>query len=216
MNEQIKCKFLANHLLFKTLSFNQIQQLSLHSICKKYKKGEIINYSHTSAPKIFLVCTGIVKIVTIQEDEEEVTREVIQKDDFFGAITLQNENVQSEFSVVLSNEAVVLSFQLNYFEDTMLKNPHIALIYTKHLGLKIKKMYVEYFKITKINAKDRLKNFFLQWGDNEGVFLGDKVVIINYLTQKEISDLIRVSRQTTTLLLKELEKEGILKYNRKS
>ena len=49
----------------------------------------------------------------------------------------------------------------------------------------------------------------------DGVFIENKVTIDNYLTQKDIAQIICTSRQTATQLLNEMETKGLLVYNRK-
>lgn len=53
------------------------------------------------------------------------------------------------------------------------------------------------------------------WAAREGKREGDRVTIQNYLTQNDIAQIICTSRQTATVLLNELEENGLMHYGRK-
>jgi CRP/FNR family transcriptional regulator len=65
------------------------------------------------------------------------------------------------------------------------------------------------------DARTRLLTFLKDWSEREGRKEGNKITIDNYLTQNDIAQIICTSRQTATLLLKELEENGLMYYGRK-
>jgi CRP/FNR family transcriptional regulator len=54
-----------------------------------------------------------------------------------------------------------------------------------------------------------------EWAEREGKREGNRVIIENYLTQNDIAQIICTSRQTATVLLNELEENGLMYYGRK-
>ena len=115
----------------------------------------------------------------------------------------------------MTDEVSICSFLLSDFENLLLKNPNLALSYTKFVGLKMKRLKNNYSNLIFKDAKSRLIMFLKDWVQREGIFEGKRVVIENYLTQNDMAQIICASRQTTTSLLKELETKGVLIYNRK-
>ena len=101
------------------------------------------------------------------------------------------------------------------FEELILKNPNLALSYTKFVGLKMKRLKNSYSNLVSKDAKTRLLTFLSEWAQKEGVYDGNKVTIENYLTQNDIAQIICTSRQTATQLMNELEEKGLIYYNRK-
>lgn len=215
MYEDLKYWYLRDHKLFRTLSFAQIRQLCIITGFKKVNKGEIIYFSSSDVPRIFLLKKGNIKIVAVDEEGNETIKDIIQKGDLFGELTLENDSESNEYAKVLSDDVVICSFLMSDFEDLLLKNPSLALSYTKFVGLKMKRIKNSYANLVSKDAKTRLYQFLKDWAEKEGKQEGNKVTLENYLTQTDIAQIICTSRQTATQLLNEMESRGMLLYNRR-
>jgi CRP-like cAMP-binding protein len=215
MYEDLKYWYLRDHKLFRTLSFGQIKQLCIITGFKKAEKGEIIYFSSSDLPRIFLLKKGNIKIVAVDEEGNETIKDIIQKGDLFGELTLETDGQSNEYAKVLSDDVAICSFLMSDFEDLLLRNPSLALSYTKFVGLKMKRIKNSYANLISKDAKTRLCQFLKDWAEKEGKRTDNKVVLENYLTQNDIAQIICTSRQTATQLLNEMETKGIIVYNRK-
>lgn len=215
MYEELKYWYLRDHKLFRALSYSQIKQLCIITGFKKAKKGDVIYFSSSDVPRIFLLKKGNIKIVSVDEDGNETIKDIILKGDLFGELELENDQNSNEYAKALTDEVAICSFLMSDFEDLILKNPNLALTYTKFVGLKMKRLKNNYANLVSKDAKTRLLSFLKDWAEKEGKREGNKVIIDNYLTQTDISQIICTSRQTATLLLNELEEKGIIHYDRK-
>lgn len=215
MYEDLKYWYLRDHKLFRTLSYGQIKQLCIITGFKKAEKGEIIYFSSSDLPRIFLLKKGNIKIVAVDEDGNETIKDIIQKGDLFGELTLETDKETNEYAKVLSEDVSICSFLMSDFEDLLLRNPSLALSYTKFVGLKMKRIKNSYSNLISKDAKTRLLQFLKDWAEKEGVKSGNLVTIENYLTQNDIAQIICTSRQTATQLINELETDKVLIYNRK-
>jgi len=215
MSEELKYWYLRDHKLFWTLSMSQIKQLCIIVGYKKAKKGDIIYLSSSEVPRIFLLKKGNIKIVEVDEDGNETIKDIIQKGDLFGELTLESDRNSNEYAKALTDEVMICSFLLSDFENLMLKHPNLALTYTKFVGLKMKRIKNNYSNLMSKDAKTRLYTFIKDWAEREGKFDGNKVTLDNYLTQADIAQIIGTSRQTATQLLNEMEEENLIYYSRK-
>ena len=182
---------------------------------KKAKKGETIYFSDSNVPKIFFLKKGSIKIVSINEQGEEVIKDIIHKGDLFGELTLESDKNTNEYAKALTGEVAICSFLLSDFEDLMLNNPQLALTYTKIIGFSLKRIRNNYNNLISKDAKTRLKLFILDWVEREGKEVNNQIVIDNYLTQNDIAQIVCTSRQTVIALLNQLEDSGLIIYNRK-
>jgi len=214
MYEDLKYWYLRDHKLFRTLSFSQIKQLCIITGFKKASKGEIIYFSSSDVPRIFLLKKGNIKIVAIDENGNETIKDIIQKGDLFGELTLETDDKVEEYAKVLSDDVSICSFLMSDFEDLLLRNPTLAISYTKFVGLKMKRIKNSYANLISKDAKTRLYQFLKDWAEKEGVRKGNMVAIENYLTQTDIAQIICTSRQTATQLLNEMENNNLLHYSR--
>jgi CRP-like cAMP-binding protein len=215
MSEELKYWYLRDHKLFWTLSMSQIKQLCIITGFKKAKKGDIIYFSSSDVPRIFLLKKGSIKIVEIDQDGNETIKDIIQKGDLFGELTLENDKNSNEYAKALTDEVAICSFLMSDFENLMLQNPNLALTYTKFVGLKMKRIKNNYSNLMNKDAKTRLFTFIKEWAEKEGKKDGNKVTLENYLTQADIAQIIGTSRQTATQLLNEMEENQLIFYTRK-
>ena len=215
MNNEIKYWYLRDHKLFWVLNNEQLKQLCVIPGYKKAKKGEIIYFSDLEEARIFFLKKGNIKIVEVDESGNECIKEIIQKGDLFGELSLDTSTPSNEYAEVLTDEVVICSFLLKDFEQIMQKYPELAYSYLKIVGFKLKRLKNNYSNLVFKDARTRLIHFLKEWATKEGRVEGNKVVIPNYLTQQDIAHIICTSRQTATQLLKEFETNGLLKYERK-
>lgn len=215
MYEELKYWYLRDHKLFWTLSMSQIKQLCIITGFKKAKKGDIIYFSSSDLPRVFLLKKGNIKIVSVDEDGNETIKDIIEKGDLFGELTLENDKNSNEYAKALTDDVAICSFLMSDFEDLLLRNPSLALSYTKLVGLKLKRVKNSYANLVSKDAKTRLLTFIKDWAERDGKNDGNRVTIQNYLTQNDIAQIICTSRQTATVLLNELEENGLMHYGRK-
>lgn len=215
MYDELKYWYLRDHKLFRTLSMSQLKQLCIITGFKQAKKGEIIYFSDSETPRVFLLKKGNIKIVSVDENGEETIKDIIQKGDLFGELTLEQDKNSNEFAMALTSEVSICSFLLSDFENLMLKHPDLALSYTKFVGLKLKRVRNNYSNLISKDAKTRLKTFLYEWAMREVKEATNTVSLDNYLTQNDIAQIICTSRPTATKLLIELEEEGLIHYTRK-
>jgi len=215
MSEELKYWYLRDHKLFRALSYSQIKQLCIITGFKKAKKGDVIYFSSSEVPRIFLLKKGNIKIVSLDEEGNETIKDIIQKGDLFGELELDNDQNSNEYAKALTDEVIICSFLVSDFENLLLRNPSLALSYTKFVGLKMKRFKNSYSNLVSKDAKTRLLSFLKEWADRDGKKVDNRVVLENYLTQTDIAQIICTSRQTATTLLSELEENGILHYGRK-
>lgn len=216
MYDELKYWYLRDHKLFWTLSMSQIKQLCIITGFKQANKGEVIYFSASDVPRIFLLKKGNIKIVSIDEEGNETIKEILQKGDLFGELSLETDETTNEYAKVLTDEVSICSFLLSDFEDLLVRNPTLALSYTKFVGLKMKRFKNSYSNLVSKDAKTRLYSFLKDWAEREGIQEGKKYTLQNYLTQTDIAQIICTSRQTATLLLNEMQQEELITYDRKS
>lgn len=214
MYTELKYWYLRGHKLFWTLSMSQIKQLCIITNFKRAYKGDIIHFSSSDVPMIYLLKKGNIKIVSIDEEGNENIKEIILKGDLFGQLSLEVDENINEYAKVLTDDVSICSFLVSDFETLLTSNPTLALTYTKFIGFKMKRLKNNYSNLVSKDAKTRLFIFLNEWATKEGEKKEGKIVIDNYLTQADIAQLICTSRQTATMLLNELEEKNVISYSR--
>lgn len=215
MSEEVKFWHLRNHQLFWVLNNSQVRQLCIITNYKRAKKGEMIDFGEHESSRIYLLKRGNLKIVQVDEEGNELIVDIIQKGELFGSLNLGPDNGSYEYAQVLTDNVILCSFNTSDFERLLAEHPTLAISYTKLIGFRLKRIKNNYSNLFFKNTKERLIAFLTEWANREGRFTGNQVCIDNFLTQKEISQIICSSRQTTTQLFNDWEQQGLITYSRK-
>jgi CRP-like cAMP-binding protein len=215
MYEELKFWYLRNHKLFSSLNSKEIKQLSIIGNFKRASKNEIIHFSDNCASRVFFLKKGAIKIIEVSEDGDEELKDIIQKGDLFGEFENEQDHLNKEVAKVATREVIICSFLLSDFEQILLKNPQLALNFSKLVGFKLKRYKVNYNNLISKNVKQRFKLFLIDWLERDSVIQENAYYIENYLTQNDIAQLICSSRQTATSLINSTQNAGIIEYNRK-
>ncbi|MEZ4800993.1 MAG: Crp/Fnr family transcriptional regulator [Flavobacteriales bacterium] len=214
MNPELKYWYLHNHKLFRNLSFSEIDALCILKRFKKSGKNELIDLPSSEKERVYFLKHGVIKLVQIKDNGDEVVIDLLQKGDLFGDLNLERPNERSEFFQVVSDEAIICTFYREKLEEVMYKKPEFALNYIKFIGFSYKKVQNSYKNILFKDARTRLLLLLNALIEKEEHITGS-YVLPNYLTQKDIAQLICTTRQTIISLFKEMEKEGLLFYTQK-
>jgi CRP/FNR family cyclic AMP-dependent transcriptional regulator len=214
MAADIQYWYLRDHHLFSTLNNAQIKDLCIISRYKRANRNEVIYFANDPVRRIYLLKKGIIKIVEVDPDGREVIKDLIQKGDIFGELSLSEGGGTSEYAQALSTEVIICCFRLDDFERVLSQDPRISLKFTKFVGFKFKRLQNRYANLVFKDVRQRLLEFLYEWAENEGIRRGNERILANYLTHQDIAQLVCTTRQTVTQTLNQLEAEGLLRYSR--
>ncbi|MEI7584318.1 Crp/Fnr family transcriptional regulator [Runella sp.] len=205
--------YLRDHQLFRHLDSAEVRQICLITNFKTAKKSEIIYFAHEEQNRVYLLKKGIIKIVELNANGDETVKEVLQKRDLFGQITLDETDLD-EYAVALSDYVTVCSFRIEDFEKVIQQNPSLAVKFTKLVGLRFRRLENRYANLMFKDVRTRLLLFLEEWAQKEGVTTEEGIVLKNYLTHQDIAGLICSTRQTVSQLFSDLKQHGLLDYDR--
>lgn len=215
MAPDIQYWYLRDHKLFSTLNNAQIKDLCIITRYKKASKHEIIYFANDPVQRIYLLKKGMIKIVESDSQGREVIKDIIQKGDIFGELSLSGVSGTSEYAQAISSEVLICSFKLDDFEQVLAQDSGISLKFSKFVGFKLKRLQNRYSDLVFKDVRQRIVEFLHEWAEKEGKPVGNQLILNNYLTHQDIAQLVCSSRQTVTQTLNALESEGTLTYNRK-
>jgi len=205
--------FLRDHQLFQHLTSNELQKICLISNFKTAHKGEIIYFAHDEQNRVYSLKKGLIKIVELDSNGNETVKEVLQKGDLFGQITLDNTEVD-EYAVAISDYVTVCSFRIEDFEKVIQQNPTLAIEFTRLIGLRFRRLENRYANLMFKDVRTRLLLFLEEWATKDGTATQEGTILKNYLTHQDIAGLICSTRQTVSQLFNDFKQNGLICYNR--
>ncbi len=215
MTTDKKMLLIRNYDLWGHLSDADYEELDFVHRYIEAKKGEYIYFEAFNHNKLYFIKEGYIRIGFIDEEGNEVIKEIIQQGELFGQFTLEKNNLNGEFAQAYKADVSLCAFNIEDFEKLLRRKPEIALKYTKQVGNKLRFIQNRLLNLLNKDVKARLLNFFWQLSQmNLADATAEGFCIPNYLTHEDIAHLVGSSRQTVTTTINELAVEKILSYNR--
>ncbi len=215
MSDTDKMLLIRNYDLWCHLSDEDYENLNIEHHFIEVPKGEYIYFEAYNHNKLYFVKEGYIRIGNIDEDGNEKIKEIIQKGEMFGQVTLEKNNLHGEFAQAYRQDVSICAFNIDDFEKLLKNRPDLALKFSKQVGSKLRTIENRLQNLLNKDVKTRLIHFFYQLVEqNIGDSRPEGFCIPNYLTHEDIANLIGSSRQTVTTMINELETEEILSYNR--
>lgn len=179
------------------------------------KKGEYIYFEAFDHNKLYFIKEGNIRIGCIDDEGNELVKEIINRGEVFGQFTLEKNNLNGEFAQAYKADVSLCAFNIADFERLLRKKPDVALKYTRQVGQKLRNIQNRLLNLLHKDVRTRLVNFFImQLQSDTTKTVADRALMPNFLTHEDIAHLIGASRQTVTTLVNELEQEGLLRFTR--
>lgn len=215
MNNETKFWFLRDHKFFNVLSNTELQEICLVSNFKTAKKNERIDFNWDDTPRVYFLKKGTIKIIEIDENGNEILKDVLQKGDIFGENGLVDGLASNEYAVAISESISCCSFTKENFEKLITQNPRMGLTYTKWIGLRFKKLQNKYSNLMFKDVRTRLIHFINDWAATESQDTQQNTITLkNYLTHQDIASLVCSTRQTVTQILNDFKTQNLIDYTR--
>jgi CRP/FNR family cyclic AMP-dependent transcriptional regulator len=200
--------------LWSHLSDEEYDDLNLVHNFIEAKKGDYVYFEAFNHNKLYFLKEGYIRIGYIDDEGNEVIKEIIQKGEIFGQITLDRENLNGEFARAYKANVSICAFTIHDFQRLLQTRPELTLKYNKLVGAKLRLIENRLLNLLNKDVKTRLISFLRQLVQLHSTESTHSFCIPNYLTHEDIAHLIGSSRQTVTTMINELISEGTLVYNR--
>ena len=179
-----------------------------------YNKMDFLFSPGDNAHEIYLIAEGKVKVGYYDDNGNEFVRAILGKGELLGETALLGEKKRKNFAEVIEDKTYICKLTLEKAKE--LKRDYKAFEFeiNKRIGQKIQKLERRIEILLFKDARMRLVEFIKDLAEEKGVNSEKGIQIQHDLTQSEIAKLIGTSRKTTSLLLNELEDEGLIEQSR--
>lgn len=183
------------------------------SRCKtiRYKKKDIILYADDIPTNIFYIQSGYVRVYRISQQGEELTLTILKPDDFFPIWwTAVNSFNPYYFEAITPIE--VRKAPQSEFRKFIREYPDIFYELANWMQVKFGGLLTRMEYLIFSNAYTKVAATILGCANRFGTKKGQDVVVNLPLTHKDIANLAGITRETTCLEMKKLEKKGLIAH----
>ncbi len=206
--------FLKNCDLFRRLSPEQIEQVESRSRVREFQRGEVIYLPSDASDSLVLLTSGRVKIYHLTADGKEAVIGLIDPGELFGELAVFENGPREEFAETMEKSTAVL-IPSTIVHQLMHDHPTVTLGVTKLMGLRRRRVERRLKSLLFRSNRERVVCLLLELAEKYGQATTDGVRLSIRLSHQELANIIGTTRESVTMLLGELQSEGMITIERR-
>jgi CRP/FNR family cyclic AMP-dependent transcriptional regulator len=192
--------FLRNVPIFSDLEDKDLLKVVRLGTRQKYKKGNIVVLEQESGAALFVIISGKVKVVRMDEDGREVILSMFGPGEFFGEMSLLDGLARSA-SVVATLKSELFMIHRRDFLELLHEFPTVTISLLAELAMRLRKADMQIKSLSLKDAAGRVANVLLILADDVGIFRKGKVEISDLPLQQDIANMAGTSRETVSRVI---------------
>lgn len=195
--------------LFSDLSEAEIARVAEVARERSYPKNSVILFEDDPGDALYVVVTGMVKVVLIGEDGREVILSVLKEGNFFGEMALIDDEPRSAH-VIAMEDANLLVLRREDFHQRLQETPSIALGLLRALSRRLREADEKIGGLVLLDVNGRVARLLLRMADeNDGVHITRRV------THHTIAQMVGSSRETVSRTMRDMVERGLIEVSRR-
>ncbi len=200
--------------LFERLTPEQIARLEQCSRVRTFERNSLVYLPSDQSDSVLLLASGRIKIYHITAEGKQALLALIDPGELFGELALVERGPRDEFAEAMERSSVVMIPGAEV-RALMQEHAELALGVTKLMGLRRKRIERRLKSLLFRSNRERLIHLLLELIEKYGRQTPDGVLCGIRLSHQELASVIGSTRETVTVLLGELQAEGLLAVSRR-
>lgn len=208
---------LADIDIFKMLTTKEINYLQKGTLTKKAIQSEFLYNSNKRNLYIYFLIEGNVKLGSYSFGSKKNVHDIIPKGSFFSinSITDTEEILVYEYAEVISSEVDYLQISIENVRTLMHKNGKFSALILQHFFKNYGRVYKRLLVIkTSKKIEERVNNLFNHIANYYGKYVDSNVQVNINITHQDLADLILITIPALLKVIKELEKENFILFEK--
>jgi len=195
--------------LFAQLNAVDLQRVIDVARDRAYPKNSVILFEDDPGDALYVVATGQVKVVLIGEDGREVILSVMGPGEFFGEMSLLDDEPRSAHVIAMEDSSLVV-VRREDFKSILAQSPAIALALLREMSRRLRRADEKVGSLVLLDVQGRVARLLLDMADEEG---GERIT--RRLTHHTIAQMIGSSRETVSRTMRDLVDKGLIAVQRR-
>jgi CRP/FNR family transcriptional regulator, cyclic AMP receptor protein len=212
-----KIWYLKEFNIIKALNEEERKMVSNRATMKEYEKKSLIQWQDWSHNHIYFLKRGHVKLTKINKKGKERVLDILGQGEIFGKLYMENSGADETIHAISIEDSLVCIIKQQNWMELLQEIANLSISVFKIANEKMIRLETKIEQLHFKSSEDRIKFVLKDMADRFGkkIGLGFEIEIKLGLTHQDIASLTGTSRQRTSMLLKQMENENIISYNRR-
>jgi CRP-like cAMP-binding protein len=204
----------ASSLLARTRLFGGLDPAALSSLGERaiertYKKGQLLVYQGDPGDSVFVVESGLIKVMVTSEEGEEMVLVTLRPYDTLGELSLVDGGPRSASAEALEPTRVLVITRAVLLE-LLERHPSLMDALLRSLGSLVRRLTEQAADLVFLDIHERMAKLLLTLADERGEKAGAEILLDLNLTQADLAAMVGGSRQSVNQTLRSFESRGYL------
>ena len=206
--------YIKNCDLFSQVTAEDIAWLESHARMRRLKRGEPIYLPSQSADGVLLVASGRVKICHATPEGKQSIIDFVDAGEVFGELALLDSQQRDEYAETTEKTTIIL-IPKRELQALIHKYPRIVLGVTKLIGLRRQKVERRLKNLLFRSNRERVIHLLLELSEKYGEKHTNGIGLKIRLSHQEMASVIGSTRETVTVVLGQLQSDGLIEIARR-
>jgi len=191
--------------LFADLEDADLESLIAVATRRKFPKDSVIFFEHDPGDSLFMILSGRVKVTILSDDGREIILSVLGEKDFFGEMSLLDNEPRSATAIAMEDTEVVILHQREFL-SIVEKRPRILVLLLAVVSSRLRKANHQIGSLALLDVYQRVTRLLLKLAvEQDG-----KPVVNQRPSQQDIANQTGASREMVGRVMKELAIGGYI------
>lgn len=195
--------------LLSSLDKDEIRAISQGVTSNEYKKGDRIFKTGDKADKLYIVCSGKMKIYRYLTDGREQILYIYSSGDFVGAFNLLKED-EYKYNAEALEDTIIITLSKSKFDEIAMKNPKITLKILEKAYERIRWAEDLVDRLSSHNADSKVASLLLNMIRDFGEETKEGTLLNLFMNREDMGNYTGVSRETMTRKLLNFQELGYI------
>ncbi len=206
--------YLKNCDLFSRLSQQEIEAVESRSRSKSFGRGGLVYLPADQGDSLLLLTSGRVKLYHVTQEGKQASLAIIDPGEVFGELSVFERAPRDEFAEAMEKSNVVL-IPADVVQELMARHADVSLGVTKLMGFRRRRVEQRLKSLLFRSNRERLGHLLLELVEKYGQRTPDGVLLGIRLSHQELANIIGSTRETVTVVLGEMQDEGLVVVQRR-
>lgn len=205
--------YLERFRLLDALTKSQLSLVEQGTRMLEVRRGQRIYLPGDTSDQIFLVKAGVIKVAAIEPGDCEVILAFLHPGDIFGELAIVDDGVRDHLAQA-HEDALLCAVSRDLLLRMARESPELGYRITKLMGRRMKQFRTRVEDLLCKSAAGRVAHTLVELATEHGVTDTQGTILPFRLTQRDLGNLVGVSRETVNAVLQDLRQKGLVEVNR--